>query len=134
MNLFTYGTLISPDVFRRVTHRTAPSTDAYLKGYRVFRIAGSTYPTAQATGSKQVLSGKLYTKLSADTVKRLDRYEGHLYHRQRVKVTMTRQGKLGFIIAELYLLRPQYAYLATRLAWRNSDGCLNRVRRRFDLY
>jgi gamma-glutamylcyclotransferase (GGCT)/AIG2-like uncharacterized protein YtfP len=43
-HLFTYGTLMFPEVWRVVVAKNFETTPAQLPGYEIFRVAGALYP------------------------------------------------------------------------------------------
>jgi gamma-glutamylcyclotransferase (GGCT)/AIG2-like uncharacterized protein YtfP len=44
MHLFTYGTLMFPEVWQAVVGRQFETTPAQLPGYEIYRVAGALYP------------------------------------------------------------------------------------------
>lgn len=91
MNLFVYGTLMFPEVWRRVAggeHRRQPAT---LHDYAAFRVRGEPYPVlAPAPGA--TVSGVVVYGVEDDAMTRLDAYEGDLYVRIEVEVALTPAG------------------------------------------
>jgi gamma-glutamylcyclotransferase (GGCT)/AIG2-like uncharacterized protein YtfP len=102
MHFFAYGTLLIPDVMRRVTGRTLRATAATLRGYVALRVKGEVYPALVAFPDKLV-EGILYFDLDAATLKRLDTFEGAGYRRTTVTVeTCTGEWEEAVV----YLARP----------------------------
>ena len=86
-NVFTYGSLMFDEVWRRVVaghYRSAPAT---LHGYRRFEVGGVTYPGMIAAPGEQV-SGLLYLDVGADDMARLDAFEGAEYRRDALQVML----------------------------------------------
>ncbi len=101
-NLFVYGSLMYPAVWRRLVRRRYPSHPARLRGYRRFRVKGETYPgLLRARGG--VVSGVVYLGVRQRDLTRLDRFEGHCYRRVPVRVEVDGLGRQP---AEVYLFRP----------------------------
>jgi hypothetical protein len=87
MNLFTYGSLMFPEVWQRVTGLSAPGEEAVLQGHVARRIRGQSYPAlVQEAGAET--SGVLYRGVSGEAVARLDAFEGSFYERVEVGVVL----------------------------------------------
>ncbi|MGL4514025.1 MAG: cupin domain-containing protein [Lacipirellulaceae bacterium] len=99
--LFTYGTLMFPDVWRQVVGREARSVEATLIDYAPYRVDGEVYPALVAESGAET-RGVVYLGLTGDEVERLDRFEGELYERRRVTV-LTGDGR--DVLAECYVAR-----------------------------
>lgn len=86
MDLFVYGTLVDPDVQRRVAGRTFASIPAVLEGYR--RIEERGHYAFIETCADDRVDGTLLLDVDATALGRFDDYEdeGHLYHRHPVTV------------------------------------------------
>jgi gamma-glutamylcyclotransferase (GGCT)/AIG2-like uncharacterized protein YtfP len=83
VHIFTYGSLMFPQVWQSVVRRQYRSVPAILAGYSRFAIAGETYPgmVAQSGGS---VRGVVYFDVDADDTAALDMFEGHQYRRDSV--------------------------------------------------
>lgn len=124
-HLFTYGTLMFPEVWQAVVGRSFRSTPAILTGYEIFRVAGAHYPGIIAVDfsptsgprpptSPAVVAGLLYSDLDAASLERLDRFEGDEYRRQSVIVTRVDGCQLD---AEAYVVRNESRHLLTAEPW-----------------
>lgn len=102
--LFVYGTLLSPDVMRRVSGELPPALPASLPGFVRGNIAGEPYPAIVRSDGSRV-EGRLYTRVKPGSLARLDRYEGSLY-RRRLVVVDTAEGQR---LAHVYALAPACA-------------------------
>lgn len=85
MNVFTYGSLMFPEVWERVTGLTSPGHAATLADYTARRIRGQTYPALVAEPGK-VTAGVLYLDVPPEAIARLDAFEGSFYDRIPVQV------------------------------------------------
>ena len=113
MNIFTYGTLMIPDVMNAVTSREFRFMDAILRGYARFTVKGESYPGIIPTtdaGTK----GILYFDVDELSLERLDTFEGDLY--QRTTVRMETEGK-EIRDAETYVIKPEYRGYLSWKAW-----------------
>jgi gamma-glutamylcyclotransferase (GGCT)/AIG2-like uncharacterized protein YtfP len=102
--LFVYGTLLAPDVMRRVCGQVPPAMPATLPGFVRGGIAGEPYP-AIVRSPGACVHGLLYARVTASMLSRLDRYEGGLYRRCVVEV----DAGDGLCPAQAYVLDPAYA-------------------------
>jgi gamma-glutamylcyclotransferase (GGCT)/AIG2-like uncharacterized protein YtfP len=109
--LFVYGTLLFPEIMRRVIGRVLPSEPATLRGYARRGLRGYLYPGVLPALGEEVV-GKLCLGIDGATLKRLDVYEGEQFERRRVHV-VTARGRRG---AFVYALAPAHREAATE-AW-----------------
>ena len=94
MNLFVYGTLMFPEVWRRVAGGEHRRQSATLRNYAAYRVRGEPYPVlAPAPGA--TVSGAIVYGVEDDVLTRLDAYEGDLYVRIDVEVATTIHNQLG---------------------------------------
>lgn len=112
MQLFTYGTLMDPEIMAHVAGDTFPARPGLLAGYRRRVVEGEVYPAIVPDDTEQV-EGVVYSDLTDEALTRLDRFEGELY--QRLLVPVTRGGEL--IRVQAYVLRPEYGRLLSSTAW-----------------
>lgn len=86
-HVFTYGSLMFPEVWQRVVRGDYRSTPAVLDGHARFALAGETYPgTIVRTGAS--VAGIVYFDVSDADVAALDAFEGSEYRRDRVRVRL----------------------------------------------
>jgi len=86
-SVFTYGTLSFPDVLEVVVGRQWPGIEAALDGYRCARFVGGQFPGLIASPDDRVL-GVVYRDIDRATLARLDDFEGDLYVRRLLEVTV----------------------------------------------
>lgn len=83
--VFAYGTLELPEVVEALLGRRLPGEEAVLAGYARSLVRGQCYPgIVPRPGSRT--RGILYRDVEAWMLALLDRYEGALYRRRRVRV------------------------------------------------
>ncbi|MCR6652791.1 MAG: gamma-glutamylcyclotransferase [Cellvibrionaceae bacterium] len=63
------------------------------------------------------LAGVVYFSVTSQDITRLDKFEGEYYFRRRVYPTLQLDGQTKAIEADLYLLKPKYAHLASTRPW-----------------
>jgi gamma-glutamylcyclotransferase (GGCT)/AIG2-like uncharacterized protein YtfP len=92
MHLFTYGTLVFPEVWRRIAVREAAAERAVLSGYAIYRVKDAVFPGMVCADKKDRVPGVLYRDLDEDTLFELDAYESDFYRRETVTV-VTQAGE-----------------------------------------
>jgi gamma-glutamylcyclotransferase (GGCT)/AIG2-like uncharacterized protein YtfP len=78
MSLFTYGTLLFPEVLRALIGRVPQSQIASADGWRVAALKNRTYPGLVAT-PRVIAHGRLLTGLSGEEWRLLDNFEDRRY-------------------------------------------------------
>jgi len=131
MHLFTYGTLMFPEVWQMVVGlevggRGSATLPAALAGYEIYRIRDAVYPGIIAAESALTsnlqpqcasagsVPGLLYLDVDAGAFERLDRFEGSEYRRQTVLVNCQDGRRLA---AEAYVVTPEARHLLTEESW-----------------
>ncbi len=92
MHLFTYGTLVFPEVWQRIAVREATAERATLWGFAIYRVKNAVFPGIVRTGEEDCVAGVLYRDLDEDTLFELDAYESDFYERLTVSV-VTEEGE-----------------------------------------
>ena len=112
VDLFVYGTLMVPSVMARVSGFDRLGSAAKLYGFRCRTVCGELYP-AIVPQQDEVVSGLLYSGLSALELSRLDDFEGELYQRCSVQVELhnTRCD------AETYVLDQRFVSMLSDQQW-----------------
>jgi len=86
-HIFTYGSLMFPEVWQRVVRGSYRAAAAVAAGYARREIAGETYPgmIVQPEGSVQ---GVLYFDVDERDIAALDAFEGSEYRREAISVLL----------------------------------------------
>ena len=100
MNIFVYGTLMDPEIMQAVSGAYYAGRSATLHGYVRKRIAGEVYPAIIPDHGASV-RGVLYCGVTAESLLRLDRFEGSQYDRHEVAVELENEGPMR---AQTYVL------------------------------
>ncbi len=87
MHLFTYGTLMFPEVWRRIAVRESVSERATLNGFAIFRVKDAIIPGIVRAREVDRVEGVLYRDLDEEILSELDAYESDFYSRESVWVT-----------------------------------------------
>lgn len=87
MHIFTYGSLMFPEIWQRVVRGNCRSATATLPGFARYALADDTYPgmVAQAEAS---VEGVLYYDVAPQDLAALDAFEGNEYRREDVNVVI----------------------------------------------
>lgn len=85
MNLFAYGTLQCPELFRAVVGAELPAEEAVLTGHRREGVAGAAYPGIVPDADAEV-PGRLYRNVPRRLLPFLDAFEGAEYERRTLPV------------------------------------------------
>lgn len=101
MHVFTYGSLMYPEVWRRVTGGGHADEPATLLDHARYAIRGASYPGMVACPGAQV-EGMLYRDVDAAALAALDAFEGPEYRRGTVQVCCA-GGVTASAAAYLYL-------------------------------
>jgi len=113
MNIFTYGTLMIPEVMVAVTTHRFRSIDAILKGYARFTVKGESYPgIIPETGA--ITEGIIYFDVDKGSLKRLDAFEGDLY--QRIKI-MAETKEKEILSADAYVIKTEFRRYLSSQEW-----------------
>ncbi|MCG6938464.1 MAG: gamma-glutamylcyclotransferase [Gammaproteobacteria bacterium] len=84
-NIFVYGTLLFEDVWNRVVRHRYEKLPAILPGYKRLSIKGKNYPGLVKSFNSSV-EGVVYFDVTAQDIKRLDKFEGRYYRKIPVRV------------------------------------------------
>lgn len=113
LHLFSYGSLMCSDIFAEVTGCSCVSFPAVLDGYIRRCVKQELYP-AIISSAGACIDGTLYQNLPHAAWRRLDDFEGTIYLRRAVVVTMEQGVKVA---AETYVLRKEYTSLLEKKEW-----------------
>lgn len=92
INLFAYGTLMSPEVWSSVVVGNYQSRQSVLHGYARYALKGRLYP-AMIRQKGRMVKGLVFQDISPDDILLLDDFEGEAYYREHVEV-MTNERKI----------------------------------------
>ncbi|MGH3720614.1 MAG: gamma-glutamylcyclotransferase family protein [Pseudonocardiaceae bacterium] len=95
MPLFTYGTLLFPEVLRALLGRVPQSQPASADGWRVATLENRSYPGLVAIPGETV-HGRLLIGLSGDEWSLLDDFEDRRYELRRIAL-LDRQDGLTYV-------------------------------------
>jgi gamma-glutamylcyclotransferase (GGCT)/AIG2-like uncharacterized protein YtfP len=88
MHLFAYGTLMFPEVWRRVVGREFRTQRASIDGYVALRAKEELFPVLLPGGANERVDGVVYFDLDHGTLARLDEFESDFYERVSVNAIL----------------------------------------------
>jgi Gamma-glutamyl cyclotransferase, AIG2-like len=105
------------EVMESVVGRRFAEQPAVLAGYRRRLLRGAVYPAVVPAATESV-SGVLWSGLDLAALAKLDLFEGALYERPALPVTLTSGERCD---AFVYVLRPEHRSLATDALFEEAD-------------
>lgn len=110
--LFTYGTLMYPDIIGPLLNRVPPARPGSVTGYRRLGVSGHDFP-GLIPGGNDTVEGLVYDGLTMEEWERLTEYEGDFYILQETTVTCGSTAEAALV----YLVRPGEQILLTDKPW-----------------
>ncbi len=95
--------------------------DGVLEGYRRLLVRGEQYPGLVPADGASV-EGVVYRDVPTSAWERLDRFEGEMYVRQSVQVSL-KDG--GTVRADAYVVRPEFRDRLENIDWDFSEFLRN---------
>jgi gamma-glutamylcyclotransferase (GGCT)/AIG2-like uncharacterized protein YtfP len=132
MHVFTYGTLMFPEVWRAVVGRDFATARGTAAGYAVYRVESAEFPGLVAATENELARGVVYLDVDPAAVARLDRFEDDFYERHALWV-VCEDGERR--TAEAYVVPARNRAVLTGEPWNSDDflaqGHLERFIQRF---
>ena len=82
MHVFTYGTLMFPEVWRAVVGREFETVQGVAAGFAIYRVREAVFPGIIAAGDAATVPGVVYLDVDEASLARLDVFEDDFYERQ----------------------------------------------------
>ena len=86
MHVFTYGTLMFAEVWKAVVGRKFETIQGTAAGYAIYRVRGTVYPAMTTASETSIVPGLVYLDVDAESIARLDRFEGPHYERLEIAI------------------------------------------------
>lgn len=112
MELFVYGTLMSPKVMNAVCGHRQHGEPAIAAGFKRRKLSREAYP-AIVPDASELVEGVLYRDLDNAQLVLLDHFEGEYYQRRPITVSCADT----VVQAQSYVLSPAYSYLLGNQHW-----------------
>ena len=113
-HVFTYGTLMFELVWLKVTVTTFKNAKAQICGFRRTAVKGQVYPALIPGKENDKVDGIIYFDINDYIIRKLDRFEGHAYNRQRVEVDLRDGSK---VFAQTYVLKKAFFSIIEDKIW-----------------
>jgi gamma-glutamylcyclotransferase (GGCT)/AIG2-like uncharacterized protein YtfP len=86
MHVFTYGTLMFPEVWQAVVGRSFTTIRGVVRGFAIYRVCDAVYPGIIASDATCVVEGLVYLDVDAASIAKLDAFESDFYERRTIAV------------------------------------------------
>src|SRR5262245_7057245 len=86
MHVFTYGTLMFPEVRQSVVGRSFVTVSGEAPGFRIFRVRDAVFPGISEASQADSVPGVVYLDVDPESTARLDRFEDDFYERRAIPV------------------------------------------------
>lgn len=114
-DLFVYGSLMNPEVYRIFIQPKHKPVSAVLKGYQRFFVSGYEFPGIKTDENSEV-NGLLLLGLTDEQINILDNFEADWYSREKVDVLLESNTTKS---CEVYLFQKRYQHLLSDRIWDN---------------
>src|SRR3954466_8868301 len=84
MHVFTYGTLMFPEIWQAVVGQSFETVEASAAGFEVFRVRDAAFPGIVAGNSTCSVIGGASLNVGQESAERLDRFEDDFYERRPI--------------------------------------------------
>ena len=114
MNVFTYGTLMFPEVWQAVVGQAFRAVAGRAAGFAVYRVCDAVYPGIVAKVDGDGVEGLVYLDVDATSLKLLDHFEDGFYRRVAIDVDCV-DGERR--VAECYVVPSEARGVLTDEPW-----------------
>lgn len=132
MHVFTYGTLMFPEVWQAVVGRQFETIEGTAAGFAIFRVVDAVFPGLAAGGDQDTVPGVVYLDVDHASLTRLDLFEDDFYDRQSLWVQCVDGQRRA---AEAYVVPPRNRHVLSDEPWLRApflaSGGLEHFIRRF---
>ncbi len=132
MHVFTYGTLMFPEVWQAVVGREFASVPGTAAGYAIYRVQDAVFPGIAAADERDSVRGVVYLDVDHASVARLDLFEDDFYVRRSVWIDCEDGERRA---ADAYVVPPENESVLTDERWDRAkfvaSGGLEQFIRRF---
>jgi gamma-glutamylcyclotransferase (GGCT)/AIG2-like uncharacterized protein YtfP len=132
MHVFTYGSLMFPEVWRIVVGREFETVAGTVAGYSIFRVREAAFPGITPASPTCSVAGLVYLDVDDTSLVRLDRFEDTFYDRLSLPVDCA-DGRQR--LADAYVVPARNRHVLTdepwTAEWFESSGGLSDFIQRF---
>jgi gamma-glutamylcyclotransferase (GGCT)/AIG2-like uncharacterized protein YtfP len=132
MHVFTYGTLMFPEIWRTVVGQEFETVEGSAIGFAIYRVVDAVFPGIIKADDRESVRGVVYLDVDHASVARLDLFEDDFYERQALWIACDDGQQRA---AEAYVVPPQNCNVLTDEPWQRAafiaSGGLEQFTRRF---
>jgi gamma-glutamylcyclotransferase (GGCT)/AIG2-like uncharacterized protein YtfP len=132
MHVFTYGTLMFPQVWEAVVGRKYVSIKGSATGYAIFCVRDAVFPGILAASEQDAVRGVVYLDVDQASLARLDLFEDDFYRRETLWIDCDDGERRA---ADAYVVPGDMRDILTDKTWRPEEfvasGGLDYFVRRF---
>lgn len=132
MHVFTYGTLMFPEVWQAVVGRQFATIEGAVGGFAIYRVRDAVFPGIRTASATDAVRGTVYLDVDEASLERLDVFEGEFYVREQLTITCDDGQRRQ---ADAYIVPAQNLTVLTDESWdRNqfvTSGGLDHFIRRY---
>jgi gamma-glutamylcyclotransferase (GGCT)/AIG2-like uncharacterized protein YtfP len=132
MHVFTYGTLMFPEVWQAVVGRRFETVDGTAAGFAIYRVVDAVFPGITAADERDAVRGVVYLDVDHASLTRLDLFEDDFYERQALRIDCVDGQRRA---AEAYVVPAQNRHVLTDEPWHRAafidSGGLEQFQRGF---
>jgi gamma-glutamylcyclotransferase (GGCT)/AIG2-like uncharacterized protein YtfP len=114
MHVFTYGTLMFPEIWRAIVGRDFATVAGTAAGFANYRLVGAVFPGLVAAADSDAVHGVVYLDVDDNSLERLDLFEGDFYERQALWIACDDGQQLQ---AAAYIVPPRNRSGLTNEPW-----------------
>ena len=118
MHVFTYGSLMFPEVWQTVVGREFETVEGTAAGYSIFRVREAVFPGITAAAEECVVPGVVYLDVDDASLVRLDRFEDDFYERLNLPVDCVDGVRRA---ADAYVVPAENRRVLTAEPWTAAD-------------
>jgi gamma-glutamylcyclotransferase (GGCT)/AIG2-like uncharacterized protein YtfP len=133
MHVFTYGTLMFPEVWQAVVGRMFPTVEGAAAGYATYGVRGAVFPGMVTADEREIVRGVVYLDVEHSSLARLDLFEDDFYQRQPIWIDCDDGQRRA---AEAYIVPMENQHILSDIPWDRTafvnSGGLDHFIRRFE--
>lgn len=118
MHVFTYGTLMFPEVWQAVVGRTFAAVEGRAARYAIYRVRDAVFPGIVPAGDLDSVRGVVYLDVDQACVTRLDLFEDDFYERQTLSIDCDDGQRRA---ADAYIVPAENRAVLTDQQWRGDE-------------
>ncbi len=103
MHVFTYGTLMFPEVWRSVTGREFQTVEGTAPGFAIYRVQDAVFPGIIAASQHDAVPGVVHLDVDEPSLTRLDLFEDDFYERRSLCIDCTdgvQRSAFAYVVPE----------------------------------